>query len=72
MSINERSRGETASGDALRDDAETGEGVSPLLALEPTAFEKPAENRCPMKDSNQPPAPEPRLAPLLGTIFPVH
>ena len=63
MSINERSEGETASCDALRDDAEDGEDVSPLLALEPTDFEKPAENPCQTKDSNQ----SPRLAPLLGT-----
>ena len=32
MSINERSEGQKASGDALRADTEDGEDVSPLLA----------------------------------------
>lgn len=66
--IDERSEGEMASGDALRDDGVDGEGSSSLGLISPNT-ENIGFNPAEREDSNRKPASETRLAPLLGTIF---
>lgn len=44
------------------------EGSGSLLGLETTGIENTGQNLASHEDSNQSPAPKPRLAPLLGTI----
>jgi hypothetical protein len=54
---------------AVQDDRQDGEGSGSLLGLEPTSAENTGQNPVIDEDSNLQPAPEPRLAPLLGTSY---